>query len=84
MTPTCFTETNTIVERLADSDIANAGWQRDLWVTYAKLAHLCLKRDQTAEAKGSLRNAYDKLSGMKRRRLHLCLEDEKFLAWLWA
>lgn len=71
-----------IAERLAASDPANAGWQRDLWVSYWLMADLAEQRGETAEAKGWWRKAHDTLAAMKQRGLHVSPEDEGFLAWL--
>jgi hypothetical protein len=44
----------TIRDRLAKSDPGNAGWQRDLSVSYAKLAWTYLKAEQSAKAREAL------------------------------
>ena len=43
-----------IRERLAKSDPGNAGWQRDLAVSYAKIANVSIKAGETAEARQAL------------------------------
>ena len=43
-----------ITDRLAKSDPGNAGWQRDLSVSYAKLADAYRKSSETAEARKAL------------------------------
>ena len=79
-----FTESKTIAERLAASDQANAMWQRDLWVSYWKLADHCEKSGQPDEARAWWKKAHDTLAGMKQRGLHISPEDEDFLARLRA
>jgi hypothetical protein len=74
-----FSESKTIRERLAASDPANAAWQRDLWVSYWRLADLCEKSSEAAQAGEWWRKAYDTLSGMKERGLHVSPEDLGFL-----
>ena len=44
-------ESLAIAERLAHSDPGNAGWQRDLSLSYAHLAYAYLKAEQPAEAR---------------------------------
>jgi len=80
----CFSESKTIAERLAASDPANAAWQRDLWVSYWRLADHCEKSGQAEEAKAWWQKAFDKLSGMKARGLHVSPEDLGFLERLRA
>jgi hypothetical protein len=43
-----------ITERLAKSDPGNAGWQRDLSVSYAKLADAYSKSNETAKGRDAL------------------------------
>jgi hypothetical protein len=43
-----------IILRLATSDPGNAGWQRDLSVTYANLADAYRRSNQTAQAREAL------------------------------
>jgi tetratricopeptide (TPR) repeat protein len=43
-----------IISRLAKSDPGNAGWQRDLSVSYAKLADAYRKSNETAKARDAL------------------------------
>ena len=43
-----------IIDRLAKSDPGNAGWQLDLWVSYAKLATAYGKSSETAKAREAL------------------------------
>ena len=41
-------------DRLAKSDPSNAGWQRTLSVSYAKLAYAYLKANQSTQAREAL------------------------------
>ena len=77
-----YTACLSIRERLAASDPANAEWQRDLWVSYWRLADLCERQRKAAEARGWWRRAHDVLAGMKQRGLHLSPQDEQFLETL--
>jgi hypothetical protein len=51
-----------ITDRLAKSDPGNAGWQRDLSVSYAKLASAYLKATQLTEAREALSTGRDIIS----------------------
>ena len=48
-----------IFERLAKADPSNAGWQRDLAVSYGKLASAYLRLNNAAEALAALRKGRD-------------------------
>ncbi len=74
-----YTGYKAIAQRLAASDPDNADWQRDLWVSYWKLADLSEKNGQAAEARETWRKAYRVIAGMKERGLHLSPQDEGFL-----
>jgi hypothetical protein len=54
---TSYRDSLAIAERLAQSDPDNAGWQRDLSVSHAKLA-LCLKDADPSGAIESLENGH--------------------------
>ena len=69
------------LERLAESDPTNAAWQRDLWVSYWKIADV-LERSGDHKSMSYWRRAYDILSGMKRRGLFVSPQDEGFLEQL--
>ena len=60
----------TIAERLANSDPGNAGWQRDLWVSYWRLARY--------EPRDYWPRVVAKLEDMKRRGI-LLPTDERFI-----
>ena len=49
-----FSDSLAIGERLAQSDPGNADWQRDLSVSYAKLADAYSKSNETAKARDAL------------------------------
>ncbi|MBI1292255.1 hypothetical protein GC173_13610 [bacterium] len=71
-----------IRKRLAASDTTNAGWQRDLWVSYWKVAGIWQTCSFPEEANQNWRAAYDVLSGMKKKGLHISPGDLKFLKFL--
>ena len=79
-----FTEDLVIAERLAANDPANAVWQRDLWVSFVKLANLCEDSHRAEEAQIWWRKAYETLAGMKQRGLHISPQDEAILKQLRA
>jgi hypothetical protein len=56
---TSYQASLTIAERLAKSDPGNAGWQRDLSVSYAKLANIYLKTEQSIKAREALSTGRD-------------------------
>jgi hypothetical protein len=53
-----------IAERLAAADRSNTLWQRDLAVSYAKLASIYLRQDNTADALVSLRKGRDIMAAL--------------------
>jgi hypothetical protein len=52
------------LSRLAAADPGHAGWQRDLWVSYWRLAQMA-EPTNASEARDWWRKAYEHLSGMK-------------------
>jgi tetratricopeptide (TPR) repeat protein len=68
-----------IRKSLAASDPGNTQWQRDLWVSYAKLADLAERQKHISEAQDYWKNAFEILSGIDKRGLHLSPEDREFL-----
>ncbi len=55
-----------ITERLAQSDRGNAGWQRDLSVSYAKLGVALRETGASADALSALRQGQAIMVGMTR------------------
>ena len=70
-----------VSERLAAADPSNAGWQRDLWVSYWRIADM-LERSGEKEAIDWWRRAYAVLSSMKAKGLFISPGDLKFLETL--
>jgi tetratricopeptide (TPR) repeat protein len=68
-----------IREGLAEADPSNAGWQRDLYVSYWRLAVMVEKLGQPEAALGHWRQAYKVLQGIADRGLHMTAEDLAFL-----
>ena len=54
-----YRDSLTIRDRLAKSDPGNAGWQRDLSVSYGKIAMLKARQGAHAEALGTLEQGRD-------------------------
>jgi tetratricopeptide (TPR) repeat protein len=71
-----------IAKKLAAGEPSNTGWQRDLSVSYWRLADLAERQKKAAEAKGYWKQAFDVLSGIEKRGLHLSPEDQKNLETL--
>ena len=71
-----------IRSKLADSDPRNSEWQRDLYVSYWLLADLAEQSNQSKEARGYWQKAFDVLSGIDKRGLHVSPEDRRFLEQL--
>ena len=63
--------------RLAAADPGNASWQRDLWVSYWRLA---VMTEQTGhgDAREWWQRAYDVLIDMKRRGIFISPQDEQY------
>ena len=72
----------TIRTQLAASDPGNTDWQRDLWVSYWKLADLAERQKHISEARGYWKQAFDVLSEIDKRGLHLSPEDRQHLHML--
>lgn len=64
---------------MAASDPNNTQWQRDLSVSYAKLAELAEVRKRSSEARTYWKQAFDVLSGIDKRGLHLSPKDREVL-----
>ena len=67
---------------LASSDLSNTVWQRDLWISYYKLADLAEKQNNSPEASTYWKQAFDVLSGIDKRGLHLSPGDRQLLETL--
>ena len=68
------------LQRLAESDPSNAGWQRDLVVSHWRMADMAEQTGQ-GDAPAWWRKAYERLAGMKRRGM-MRSKEEKCLAML--
>ncbi len=68
------------MQRLAAADPSNAGWQRDLFVSYWRMADIAEKTG-TGDALEWWRKANDLLAGMKQRGIMLPT-DEQYLEQL--
>jgi hypothetical protein len=67
-----------IAEQLAGSDPSNAGWQRDLWVSYVKMARVS-EESKPEDAQQWWRKAYETLAAMKAQGLFISPQDEQNL-----
>ncbi len=71
-----------IGKQLAASDPGNTQWQRDLYVSYWGLADLAEQGKRPTEARTYWKQAFDVLSGIDKRGLHLSPEDRQHLETL--
>jgi hypothetical protein len=71
-----------IAKKLAAGDPSNTQWQRDLSVSYWKFADLAEKQNNSRETRTYWKQAFDVLSGIDKRGLHLSPEDRQFLETL--
>jgi tetratricopeptide (TPR) repeat protein len=78
-----FGESLRIAQRLAESDPANAAWQRDLWVLYWRVANI-LEQQGSKEALSYWRQAHDTLTAMVENDLFVSPQDMQFLDGLRA
>ncbi|HNI67703.1 MAG TPA: hypothetical protein PKV55_06685, partial [Nitrospira sp.] len=74
-----YRDSLTIAKSHAASDPGNTDWQRDLWVSYWKLADLAERQKHISEARGYWKQAFDVLSEIDKRGLHLSPEDRQHL-----
>ncbi len=74
-----YGESQGIFKRLAAGDPSNTGWQRDLSVSYWRLADLAERQDKAEEARGLWKRAFEVLSDIKNRGLHLSPKDQQWL-----
>ena len=72
----------TIAKQLAARDPSNTEWQRDLSEFYRELGDLAEKQNTLSEARAYWKQAYDVLSSIDKRGLHLSPEDRQYLAIL--
>jgi hypothetical protein len=78
-----FAESIRIAQRLTESDLGNAVWQRELWVSHYRIADL-LEKQADAKAIDHWRKAHDILANMIRQSLHVSPQDREFLQQLRA
>ena len=64
-----------IAERLARQDPGNADWQRDLWVSYMKMATV-VEQTGSGDARDWWRKAHDTLAAMKQRGIMLPTDQQ--------
>ena len=74
-----YGESLAIAKKLAEGDPTNTGWQRDLAESYWKLADLEEGQNNAGKAMSYWKQAFDVLSGIEKRGLHLSPEDRKYL-----
>lgn len=74
-----YEEAHRLAQRLTGSHPRNTEWQRDLSVSYVKLASLAERREKANEAQAYWKQAFDILSAIDKRGLHLSPEDRRFL-----
>jgi hypothetical protein len=77
-----YTEGLAVAKTLAASDPSNTQWQRDLFVSYWRLADLAERQNRTNEAPVYWKQAFDVLVDIDKRGLHLSPEDRQFLETL--
>ena len=63
---------------LAESDPANAAWQRDLWVSHGRVAKVW-EQHGSEEAMSYWRRAYDTLKVLVDKNLFVSPQDMQFL-----
>jgi tetratricopeptide (TPR) repeat protein len=74
-----YGESLAIRKKLAESDPINTQWQRDLCESYYRLAVLSEWQLNEREAKIYWKQAFDVLSGIEKRGVHLSPADRRFL-----
>lgn len=79
---TLLQATQSVFVGLADADPSNSGWQRDLWVSYCKMAAAVEKSGTGGELEW-WRKAYETLAATKQRGVMLPT-DEQYLQQLRA
>ena len=70
-----------VLQRLAESDPANAVWQRDLWVSYCRVASV-LEQQQSPDATAYWQKAHNTLTAIEAAGLFVSDQDRQFLTQL--
>ncbi len=73
-----MTGTGEVIRQLAEADDTNAQMQRDLFVSYCRVADL-MEKQKHAMAIENWRSAHDFLAGMVERGLHVSPRDMDIL-----
>jgi tetratricopeptide (TPR) repeat protein len=68
-----------IAKRLAEADPTHSDWQRDLSVSYNKLGDVAEKQKKDKDARGYWNKAFEVLSDIKIRGVHISPEDQHYL-----
>ena len=76
-----FGESLRIRQRLAESDPANAEWQRDLWVSYWRVARV-QEQQSLPEAMSNWRKAHDTLAALVSAGRFVSTQDQELLSQL--
>jgi hypothetical protein len=71
-----------IAKKLAARDRSNTQWQRDLWISFWRLADIAEGQEKADEAKGYWTQAFDVLSGIEKQGLQLSPQDRQSLETL--
>lgn len=77
-----YTDGLGITKKLAALEPSNTQSQRDLAVSYWRLADLAERQNKSGEAKGYWKQAYNMLSGIEKRGLHLSPQERQDLETL--
>ncbi|MEO8340653.1 MAG: hypothetical protein ABI604_13205, partial [Nitrospirota bacterium] len=77
-----YAEAHRIAQRLKASDPGNTQWQRDISISYLKLADLAERQNNAHVTRTYWTLAFDALSGIENRGLHLSPEDRQVLETL--
>ena len=77
-----YRESLAVRQHLALADPSNSGWQRDLFVSYSRMAMMA-EQSNSGEAHEWWRKAYETLSALKQRGI-LLPTDEPYLMQLKA
>ena len=68
-----------IAKKLVASDLSNTLWQRHLYVSHSKMAGLAERQKKPDQARGHWQQAFDVLSAIEKRGLHVSPEDREYL-----